>query len=159
MVHAVSMGLGLFGLWLLLSGFFDNTLLLGLGVVSCVICVYIASRMEVVDHESVPLQLKFGVFGYLFWLSAEIGKANWAVTKVILSPRILLQQRMITVSADQETDVGRVTFANSITLTPGTITVETEHHSFLVHALTTDAADLDALGDMGARVSAVETRS
>jgi multicomponent Na+:H+ antiporter subunit E len=159
MVHAVSMGLGLFGLWLLLSGFFDNTLLLGLGVVSCVICVYIASRMEVVDHESVPLQLKFGVFGYLFWLSAEIGKANWAVTKVILSPRIRLQQRMITVPADQETDVGRVTFANSITLTPGTITVETEHHSFLVHALTTDAADLDALGDMGARVSAVESRS
>jgi len=159
MIHAVSMGLGLFGLWLLLSGFLDNTLLLGLGVVSCIICVYIAARMEVVDHEAVPLQLKFGIIGYLIWLSAEIGKANWAVTKVILSPRIRLQQRMITVPADQQTDVGRVTFANSITLTPGTITVETEHHSFLVHALTNDAADFDALSDMGARVSAVESRT
>jgi len=157
MIHAVSMGLGLFGLWLLLSGFLDNTLLLALGVVSCVICVYIAARMEVVDHESVPLQLKFGVFAYLFWLSAEIGKANWAVTKVILSPRIRLQQRMISVPATQQTDVGRVTFANSITLTPGTITVETEHDSFLVHALTSDAADFEALSDMGARVSAVES--
>ncbi len=159
MIHAVTMGLGLFGLWLLLSGFLDNTLLLGLGVASCVACVYIAARMEVVDHESVPLQLKLGVFGYLFWLSAEIGKANWAVTKVILSPRMRLQQRMINVPATQATDVGRVTFANSITLTPGTITVETEHHSFLVHALTTDAADADALADMGSRVSAVENRS
>jgi multicomponent Na+:H+ antiporter subunit E len=115
--------------------------------------------MEVVDHESVPLQLKFGVFGYLFWLSAEIGKANWAVTKVILSPRLRLSQRMITVPANQATDVGRVTFANSITLTPGTITVETENHSFLVHALTDDAADMEALTDMGARVSAVENRT
>ncbi len=159
MIHAVTMGLGLFGLWLLLSGYLDNTLLLGLGVASCVACVYIAARMEVVDHESIPLQLKFGVFGYLFWLSAEIGKANWAVSKVILSPRMRLKQRMLTVPAEQVTDVGRVTFANSITLTPGTITVETEHHSFLVHALTDDAADVEALNDMGARVSAVESRA
>ncbi len=159
MIHAVTMGLGLFGLWLLLSGYLDNTLLLGLGVASCVACVYIAARMEVVDHESIPLQLKFGVFGYLFWLSSEIGKANWAVSKVILSPRMRLNQRLINVPADQVTDVGRVTFANSITLTPGTITVETERNSFLVHALTDDAADLAALNDMGARVSAVESRS
>ena len=70
-----------------------------------------------------------------------------------------LKQRMLTVPAEQVTDVGRVTFANSITLTPGTITVETEHHSFLVHALTDDAADAEALKDMGARVSAVESRA
>jgi multicomponent Na+:H+ antiporter subunit E len=159
MKHAVTMALGLFGLWLLLSGFYDNSLLLGFGVASCVVCVYIAARMEVVDHESVPLQLKFGILSYLIWLSAEIGKANWAVTKVILSPRMKLAQRMIEVPANQKTDVGRVTFANSITLTPGTITVETEDHSFLVHALTDDAADQAALADMGNRVSAVESRN
>ncbi len=153
------MAIGLFGLWLLLSGFYDNSLLLGFGVISCVVCVYIAARMEVVDHESVPLQLKLGIVPYLFWLTAEIGKANWAITKVILSPRIKLQQRMINVPASQKTDVGRVTFANSITLTPGTITVETEKNGFLVHALTNDAADHAALADMGNRVSAVEDRS
>lgn len=159
MKHAVTMAIGLFGLWLLLSGFYDNTLLLGFGVFSCVICVYFAARMEVVDHESVPLQLKFGIIGYLAWLTAEIGKANWAVTKVILSPNMALKQRMIEVPATQKTDVGRVTFANSITLTPGTITVETEHRSFLVHALTDEAADHTALADMGNRVTAVEDRS
>jgi len=115
--------------------------------------------MEVVDHESVPLQLKLGIVGYLFWLTAEIGKANWAITKVILSPRMKLQQRMINVPASQKTDVGRVTFANSITLTPGTITVETEKNGFLVHALTNDAADYAALADMGKRVTAVEDRT
>ena len=153
------MAIGLFGLWLLLSGFYDNSLLLGFGVISCVVCVYIAARMEVVDHESVPLQLKLGIIGYLLWLTAEIGKANWAVTKVILSPRMKLQQRMIKVPASQKTDVGRVTFANSITLTPGTITVETETNGFLVHALNNDAADYAALADMGKRVTAVEDRT
>ena len=159
MKHAITMAIGLFGLWLLLSGFYDNSLLLGFGVISCVVCVYIAARMEVVDHESVPLQLKLGIIGYLFWLTAEIGKANWAITKVILSPRMKLQQRMINVPASQKTDVGRVTFANSITLTPGTITVETEKNGFLVHALTNDAADYAALADMGERVTAVEDRT
>ena len=159
MKHAITMAIGLFGLWLLLSGFYDNSLLLGFGVISCVVCVYIAARMEVVDHESVPLQLKLGIVGYLFWLTAEIGKANWAITKVILSPRMKLQQRMINIPASQKTDVGRVTFANSITLTPGTITVETEKNGFLVHALTNDAADFAALADMGERVTAVEDRT
>jgi len=159
MKHAITMAIGLFGLWLLLSGFYDNSLLLGFGIISCVVCVYIAARMDVVDHESVPLQLKLGILGYLLWLTAEIGKANWAVTKVILSPRMKLQQRMINVPASQKTDVGRVTFANSITLTPGTITVETEKNGFLVHALTNDAADYAALADMGERVTAVEDRS
>ena len=153
------MVLGLFGLWLLLSGFYDSALLLGFGVASSLTCVYIAARMEVVDHESMPLQFRLGIFGYIFWLTREIGKANWAVTKVILSPRLSIQQRMIHVSATQSTDVGKVTFANSITLTPGTITVETDQDGFLVHALTDDAADHAALADMGARVSAVESRT
>ncbi|MEQ9519774.1 MAG: Na+/H+ antiporter subunit E [Parvibaculum sp.] len=159
MIHAVTMATGLYGLWLLLSGYYDNPLLLGFGIVSCLVCVYIAARMEVVDHESVPLQLKLSVVTYLLWLTAEIGKANWGITKVILSPKMQIRQRMIRVPVNLKTDVGRVTFANSITLTPGTITVETEHDEFLVHALTDGAADQEAIADMGARILAVESRS
>lgn len=153
------MALGLFGLWLLLSGYYDNGLLLGFGVASCLTSVYIAARMEVVDHESVPLQIKFGIVGYLIWLTKEIGKANWAVVRVILSPSMKLRQRMIFVPTVQQTDVGRVTFANSITLTPGTITVESEADGFIVHALTDEAADHEALADMGRRVAEVELRN
>ncbi len=159
MVHAISMALGLFVLWLLLSGFYDNVLLLGFGVASSLLCVYIAARMRLVDHEAMPLQIKFGIIGYLIWLTREIGKANWAVTKIILSPKLSLQQRIIRVPARQKTDVGKVTFANSITLTPGTITVETSHDGFLVHALNDAAADQAALADMGARVCTVESRT
>lgn len=95
---------------------------------------------------------------YLIWLTVEIGKADWAVTKVILSPNSLKRQRLIKVPANQHTDFGKMLFANSITITPGTVTVETESDQMIVHALTDEAADLTALGDMGNRVCAIEAR-
>lgn len=158
MLHAIGLGLGLSALWLLLSGFFEP-LLLSLGLISVLLCVYLAHRMDVVDHETVPLHISYGVLSYLVWLTIEVAKANWAVTKVILSPKMALDQRFITVPTTQSDDLGRVIYANSITLTPGTITVEIEPGSFLVHALTEDAADMDALADMGARVTAIEGKA
>lgn len=155
MLHAIGLGLGLSALWLLLSGFFEP-LLLSLGLVSVVLCVYLAHRMDVVDHETIPLHIGYGIISYFIWLTVEVAKANWAVTKVILSPKMVLNQSFITVPTDQSDDLGRVIYANSITLTPGTITVEIEPGSFLVHALTDDAADMEALADMGARVTAIE---
>lgn len=158
MLHAIGLGLGLSALWLLLSGFFEP-LLLSLGLISVLLCVYLAYRMDVVDHETIPLHISYGIISYLAWLTIEVAKANWAVTKVILSPKMALDQRFITVPTTQSDDLGRVIYANSITLTPGTITVEIEPGSFLVHALTKDAADMDALADMGARVTAIEGKA
>ncbi len=158
MLHAIGLGLGLSALWLLLSGFFEP-LLLSLGLISVLLCVYLAHRMDVVDHETMPLHISYGILSYLVWLTIEVAKANWAVTKVILSPKMALDQRFITVPTTQRDDLGRVIYANSITLTPGTITVEIEPGSFLVHALTKDAADMDALADMGARVTAIEGKA
>lgn len=158
MLHAIGLGLGLSALWLLLSGFFEP-LLLSLGLISVLLCVYLAYRMDVVDHETIPLHISYGIVSYLAWLTIEVAKANWAVTKVILSPKMALDQRFITVPTTQSDDLGRVIYANSITLTPGTITVEIEPGSFLVHALTKDAADMDALADMGARVTAIEGKA
>jgi len=158
MLHAIGLGLGLSALWLLLSGFFEP-LLLSLGLISVLLCVYLAYRMDVVDHETMPLHISYSVLSYLVWLTIEVAKANWAVTKVILSPKMALDQRFITVPTTQRDDLGRVIYANSITLTPGTITVEIEPGSFLVHALTQDAADMDALADMGARVTAIEGKA
>jgi len=158
MLHAIGLGLGLSALWLLLSGFFEP-LLLSLGLISVLLCVYLAHRMDVVDHETMPLHISYGILSYLVWLTIEVAKANWAVTKVILSPKMALDQRFITVPTTQRDDLGRVIYANSITLTPGTITVEIEPGSFLVHALTKDAADMNALADMDARVTAIEGKA
>ncbi|MCH7710223.1 MAG: Na+/H+ antiporter subunit E [Proteobacteria bacterium] len=155
-VHALTLGLGLFGLWLLLSGHYDSPLLLTLGVISCIAVVFIAQRMDVVDHESVPLQVRFGFIGYLAWLTKEIVLANIAVAKIIISPSLPLGPLLFRVKTSQKTDVGRVTHANSITLTPGTISVEVEDDGIVVHALTGDFASDTANGEMDRRVTAVE---
>ncbi|MCZ6484062.1 MAG: Na+/H+ antiporter subunit E [Alphaproteobacteria bacterium] len=155
-VHPITLGLGLFGLWLLLSGHYDDPLLLTLGVISSIAVVFIAQRMDVIDHESVPLRLRFGFIGYLGWLAKEIILANVAVAKIIISPSLPLSPLLFRVKTSQKTDVGRVTHANSITLTPGTVSVEVEDGDIIVHAISGDLARDTANGEMDRRVTAVE---
>lgn len=158
MTKAIVMGLNLFALWLLLSGYFEP-LLLALGVVSSLFVVFIAWRMHLIDEESVPLQLPFvRLVCYLAWLAREVAKANLAVSRIILARNMPVSQHMMRVPTSQKTDMGRVIYANSITLTPGTITIETEPNCFLVHAISDEAADLTALADMDRRVTRVESR-
>ena len=155
-VHAITLGLGLFGLWLLLSGHYDSPLLLTLGVISSIAVVFIAQRMDVIDHECVPLQVRFGFIGYLAWLAKEIVLANLAVAKIILSPSLPLGPLLFRVKTSQKTDVGRVIYANSITLTPGTVSVVIEDCDIIVDAIFVDLARDMANGEMDRRVTSVE---
>jgi multicomponent Na+:H+ antiporter subunit E len=155
MIHAVTLGLGLVSLWLLLSGHY-TPLLLGLGAASCVFVVMIAHRMDVIDREAVPLQLTFGVFAYWIWLVKEIAKANYDVTRLILDPKLPISPQMIRVPASQKSDLGRVVHANSITLTPGTVSVEVEGSEILVHAISRAAAEGTLEGGIDRRVSKIE---
>ena len=155
-VHPITLGLGLFGLWLLLSGHYDDPLLLTLGVISSIAVVFIAQRMDVIDHEGVRLRLRFGFIGYLAWLAKEIALANIAVAKIIISPSLPLSPLLFRVKTSQKTDVGRVTHANSITLTPGTVSVEVEDGDIIVHAIAGKLASDMAKGEMDRRVTAVE---
>ncbi|MEE9387862.1 MAG: Na+/H+ antiporter subunit E [Paracoccaceae bacterium] len=149
----------LFGLWLLMSGIY-NPLLLGLGLASSIVAVYVGKRMDAQDDSTLELHLSPAqLLRYLGWLFVEIARANWAVSKVILSRKMPIRQHLFTVPSSQSTDVGQVVFANSITLTPGTITVETEEDHFIVHALAYSNDDPAALADMDARVSKSETQN
>ncbi len=147
---------GLFVLWLLLSGLF-KPLLIGLGAASAVFAVYVARRMDAQDGDRIDARISpIRTVKYLMWLMVEIAKANWMVTKIILSPSMPIRQHLFAVSFSQKTDLAQVIFANSITLTPGTITVSTEDGSFLVHAVAYTEDDPDALADMDRRATAIE---
>lgn len=153
MAKAIALGIALFGFWLALSGHY-TPFLLAIGVASTVLCVYITARMGLIDAETVPTQLKASLLLYWLWLAVEIVKSNWDVARIILSRKIDLGQHFVLIPASQTTDMGRVIFANSITLTPGTVTVETTDDAFLVQAIT--GAFVPSLEDMGRRVTAVE---
>ncbi len=158
MLHAVILGASLAAFWLLLSGYFTSILLLSLGAVSVVVTVYLTLRMDRHDGERVALRIDLAIVRYWIWLLLEIVKSNVDVAKIILSPKMSLSPRMVRVKATQTTDVGLVIYANSITLTPGTVTVDILGDEFLVHAITQEAADGVTHGDMGDRVSALGAR-
>jgi multicomponent Na+:H+ antiporter subunit E len=151
----VSLGIVLLLFWLALSGHYTH-FLIGIGVASSLLCVLVASRMGAVDGEAHPVHLVGRAVTYFPWLIWEIVKSAWAVTKIIINPRLPISPTMTVVAASQKTPVGLVTYANSITLTPGTITTGVRGKRLTVHALVNDGAlDLEA-GGMDARVTQFE---
>ncbi|HCB13587.1 MAG TPA: cation transporter [Gammaproteobacteria bacterium] len=146
------------GLWLVLSGYFDIPLLLVFGALSCVLAVFIAWRVERADPEDHPLHLKVGpqIILYWPWLLWQIVLANLDVAKRILDPQLPVSPTLITLKPTQRSEMGQVIYANSITLTPGTITTSLSDGILEVHALTREAADSLLEGDMDRRVAALE---
>ncbi len=153
--HAVSLLLVLVGVWLVWSGHFEARLL-GLGAFSCGLVVWISWRMRIVDDEGQPLSLILRLPGYLVWLTVEVIKANVDVAKRVLSPSMPISPTVARLPAPQRTDLGMVIYANSITLTPGTVSIELDDESILVHGLSRDGvADLQS-GVMAKRVCTLE---
>jgi multicomponent Na+:H+ antiporter subunit E len=143
----------LFAFWLLLSGYF-TAFLVSAGLGCAVATVLFASRMKVIDREGIALQSVPRLVPYWIWLLKEVVKSAWQVSLIIVHPRLPISPTMVSFRPTQKTSVGLVIHANSITLTPGTITVEADAAQFLVHALTRDGAAGAASGDMDARVTA-----
>ena len=155
-VHAISLGVVLAVVWLLLSGHYADPLILSLGLASCAVVVAITRRMDLVDHEGHPIHLTRRAVGYWAWLAWEVVKANIDVAKRVLAPGLPISPTLVRLSASQKSDLGLVIYANSITLTPGTVSVDVEPGEILVHALSSAAAsDLEG-GEMDRRVSLVE---
>lgn len=136
-----SYGIFLFVFWLLLSGHFAP-LLLGLGLASVVLTIFLVKRMNIIDHESYPLHLSSQFPAFFVYIFREIVNANIDVTKRIMkSGGKSISPQLVEIPVPQKTDLGRVIYANSITLTPGTVSVELTKDKVTVHALTKEAAN------------------
>ena len=145
----VLLGLTMFGLWLLLSGHY-KPLTLGFGVFSSLLVTYLAWRMDREDRYTYPLILTWRLVGYWVWLIKEIMKSNVNVIRIILSPSLPISPIMVPFHACMKSDLARMIYANSITLTPGTITTGTEGDILRIHALTwhdVDGREEDAMAD------------
>ncbi len=143
------------GTWVLLSGKFD-AFHLSLGVISCALVAYLSSDFLFSSPKPRGLLSQWARFArYLPWLMVQIIKANLHVTYLVFHPRMmeLIDPQIVKFGSILESDLGLVTFANSITLTPGTITVcVTVDGDFKVHAI--DKASGDPLpGEMERRIA------
>ena len=153
--HAINLSLFLFAIWVLLSGHF-TPLLLAFGVGSTLFVVLLAIRIDLVDREIHPMLLKPYVFSYWLWLAREIITSSIDVTRRILNPRLPISPNVIRVKAGQRTDLGKVTYANSITLVPGTVSMDIDGETITVHALTRENAEDLQRGEMDRRVCDIE---
>ena len=155
MIRAVSLGLVCCASWLLWSNHY-TLLLLACGAGSCLLVVLIVRRMEVLDEEGVPLHLTPRLALYLPWLTWALLRANIDVALRILRRGPPVAPRMLRVRPGQRTSLGRAIYANSITLTPGTLTCDADGEEFTVHALTREAAEELEAGGMDRRVRSLE---
>jgi multicomponent Na+:H+ antiporter subunit E len=145
----------LFGLWILLSGKFD-ALHLVLGLLSCALVAYLSSDLLFPEGKPETFFLFVWRFlKYVPWLLYQIWLANLHVLYLTFHPKMieLIDPQIIRFQSKLTKDLSLVTFANSITLTPGTITVSVSvDGDFKVHAI--DTVSAEALpGEMEARVA------
>jgi len=154
-MRLVSLGVVLFCFWLLLSGHYTG-LLLTIGAVCCLGAVALAWRMGIADAEGHPIHLLPRALTYWPWLAVQILKSAWRVTTIIVNPKLPISPTLVRVHGGQKGPLGITTYANSITLTPGTISVALDRHDILVHALESAGADALEQGAMNERVSEFE---
>jgi multicomponent Na+:H+ antiporter subunit E len=142
-------------IWLLASGH-TSPLLLAFGALSCLLVVVLSVRMGIVDEEALPVRMVPRAIVYTPWLVKEVLLANLDVARRILSRKPVVSPRIVRVKPSQKSDLGRVLYANSITLTPGTVSIMVDAHAITVHALSREAAEALEQGEMDRRVTWLE---
>lgn len=151
----VLLSLSMFGLWLLLSGHYEP-LTLAFGALSSLLVTYLAWRMDREDQYAFPLIMNWRLVGYWVWLIKEILRANLNVSRIILNPSLPISPIMVPFRACMKCDLARMIYANSITLTPGTITTGTEGDILRIHALTWHDVDGREEDEMGKHICSLE---
>ena len=129
----------LFIFWLVLSGHY-TPFLIGCGVVISLMIALFSRRLHIVDEEGHPIHLLLSAFRYWPWLVMQIIMSACKVARILISPTLQITPTLTRVRMSQKTAVGRVTYANSITLTPGTVSIALEGEYILVHAITRENA-------------------
>ena len=158
MKHLLSLSAVLALLWWILSGS-TSFKLVGLGIVSVLFTAYVAQRLQAVDRESLPLHMAKRLLGYWPYLLWQIVLSNIAMSRLILSRKPDLDPRIIRVNIRQKSDLGKVVLGNSITLTPGTVTLDFVEDNIEVYAINEEAANGVLSGEMDSRVPVYEEKN
>jgi multicomponent Na+:H+ antiporter subunit E len=159
LIRVLSLAAVLFLFWLLLAGHFTPFLVVS-GAILSVLIAWLGVVLGYADEEGVPIELVPRGLLYWPWLVKEAVRSALEVAAIVVNPALPISPRLVRVKTSQKTAVGVTIYANSITLTPGTITVEVNRHDneLLVHALTKAGADGLAAGEMDRRVTVMEGR-
>ena len=152
MRYAFILALIMTATWLTLSGYFIPMILI-FGAISIAIVIWMCARMRILDGETVPYTSILQTLSYFVWLFAEIVKANVQVVKAVLSPDLEVSPTLVKIPLNTDVDIAETMFANSITLTPGTVAVDMQPDYILVHALLEEMSAPEGFAEMEARAA------
>ena len=138
--------------WLLWSGLF-KPLLLALGAFSVLLVLWIAHRMHLFDNDTFAPRFLLRLVRFWGWLGKEIVRSSLEVTRAVLSPSLPISPTVAEFESSSADPVDRAILGNSITLTPGTLTLSIDDRRFIVHALNEEGAKDIIGGEMDRRVS------
>lgn len=148
----------LFVIWILLSGHLDP-LLLSLGLMSCLFVAWVSYKLAILDPEFKTLRFVLNLPKFLPWFFIQIVKSNIDVSWRILHPKLPISPTISTIPLSQHSEVAKVTYANCITLTPGTYTLIINSDDVKVHSLTKSGAENLHEREMSKRIHKLEPSS
>lgn len=141
--------------WLAWSGHY-NGLILSFGALSCLFVFYLLNRIGLADLDPRSARTFSKMVFYIPWLLVEVIKSNIAVARIVWRPTLDINPAVEDIPATQATSLGLVAFANSVTLTPGTLSMNAEAGSLKVHALDASSFEGDGFAEMDRRVTELE---
>ena len=161
MKYLLVLTLNLAAAWMIWSGMnsVDNLFVLALGGGSLLLTIWICVRMRIIDSEAVPLHFSWRIIPYAGYLIKEIVISNVEVAKIVLARKMPLHRCMVEVHAKHESEIANVFLANSITLTPGTVSVSMDDGTIKVHALSFEGAEDDLSGEMAGEIRKLEGKA
>lgn len=154
--HLIIVFVGIFIFWFILSGLITPLMLI-LGIVSSAFVIYIVNKMDLIDEEiSFHKFDVIGLLSYVFWLLKEIIISNIKVCAYIVMPTKKINPKIIKIKSSQISDFANVLYANSITLTPGTVTIDVDGDEFTVHTLDHQFRESLESDEMGKKIKSTE---
>ena len=126
--------------WLLLSGHY-TALILSFGAVSSLIVIWFMWRMERVDEKLDVLPMRPRVLYYLMWLMWQVVLSNIDLVRRIWDPTLPIRPTWQRLDIKVTSPLAKTLYANSITLTPGTLTTDVREDHFMVHSLSPDGIE------------------
>ncbi|MCU0730402.1 MAG: Na+/H+ antiporter subunit E [Hyphomonas sp.] len=150
MAYLLGICLAIIAFWVANSGHY-KPLMLGFLALSTLITLFVSARLKIIDREGSPYVRLAGFLAYYPWLFWEVVKSNLVIIKACLRADLDINPALVKIKTNCKTDLAKVTFANSITLTPGTVTVEIEGDKLLVHGLYEANTQPEAFEEMDRR--------
>lgn len=140
--------------WLLWSGLY-KPLLIGLGLFSCLLSLWVARRTGFFRH-TLPVRSLLRLPALWWWLLKEVVNSSIEIARIVLTPSLPIQPELVVLSTSEKSDSGKVILGNAITLSPGTVTIDVNENRLLVHCLTSNSADVLRSREVVQRTASLE---